>query len=156
MDPALEADLRRAALPRLVGAAHDLLVRDEVRRAAQVRRELALRERAEAAAEVADVRVLDVPRHDVGDDVAVHLAPQRVGRGEDALPLLAARAEEPHDLVLAELVAGVERQRVAADDERHRAGLARRPRVLAREPERVRRRAARAAARAGSSHSASM
>ena len=66
MDPALEADLRRAALPRLLGAPNDLLERDEVRRAAQVRRELPLRERAEAAAEVADVRVLDVP----GDDVA--------------------------------------------------------------------------------------
>ena len=70
-------------------------------RAAQVRRQPALRERAEAAAEVADVRVLDVPRHDVADLVAADLAPEPVGRGEDALPLLAARAEEAHELLLA-------------------------------------------------------
>ena len=36
VDPALEADLGRAALPRLARASHDLLERDEVRRAAQV------------------------------------------------------------------------------------------------------------------------
>ena len=66
MDAALQADLGGAALPRLDGAPRDLLVRDEVRRAAQVRGELALREGAEAAAEVADVRVVDV----AGDDVA--------------------------------------------------------------------------------------
>ena len=141
MDPALEADLGRAALPRLLGAAHDLLVRDEVRRAAQVRRELALRERAEAAAEVADVRVLDVPRHDVGDDVAVHLAPQprRRRRRRAAAPSRArgrgARSRPRR--------ARRRRRRGSgsrADDERARApGLARRPAVLAREPERVRR-----------------
>ena len=47
--------------------------------AAQVRGELPLRERAEAAAEVADVRVLDVARDDVADVVAVDLAPEQVG-----------------------------------------------------------------------------
>ena len=47
---------------------------------AQVRRQLALREGAEAAAEVADVRVVDVPRDDVGDRVAADLAAKRVGR----------------------------------------------------------------------------
>ena len=67
MDPALEADLGGAALPGLDGAPDDLRVRDEVGLAAQVRRELPLREGAEAAAEVADVRVLDVPGDDVGD-----------------------------------------------------------------------------------------
>ena len=155
MDPALQADLRRAALPRLLRAADDLLVRDEVRRAAQVRGELALRERAEAAAEVADVRVLDVPRDDVGDGVAVHLAPQprRRRRARAAAPRRARgrgarsrprRARAPRG----------ERQRVAADDERHRARLARRP-SRPRAPARARpTRAARAAARAGSSHSA--
>src|SRR6185436_2664677 len=109
----LEADLRRAARPRLLGAAHDLLVRDEVRRAAQVRRELALRERAEAAAEVADVRVLDVPRHDVADDIAVHLAAERIRVGEHALPLVPAGAEEARDLVFAELAAHSSGQRVS-------------------------------------------
>src|SRR5213075_2000059 len=65
MDPPLEADLRGAALPGLVAAAHDLIERDEVGRPAQVGGELALRERAEAAAEIADVRVVDVARDDV-------------------------------------------------------------------------------------------
>ena len=114
VDPALEADLRRAALPRLLGAPHDLLERNEVRRAAQVRRQLALREGAEAAAEVADVRVLDVPGHDVADLVAADLATQAVGGSADACSLSSAGFEEPRDLVLAELGAGeLERKRVA-------------------------------------------
>ena len=113
MDPALQADLGRAAVPRLPRAPDDLLVRDEVRRAAQVRRQLPLREGAEAAAEVADVRVLDVPGDDVADLVAADLAPQPVGRGEHALALVAAGAEEPHELVLPQLAGRVDRQRVA-------------------------------------------
>ena len=146
MDPALEADLDRAALPGLLDAADDLVERDEVRRAAQVRGQLALRERAEAAAEVADVRVLDVPRDDVADLVAADLAPEPVGGGEDALRLLAARVEQPRDLVLAELAAReLERRRVAAHDEGRRDGIARRPGVLAREADGVGRRAGRAA-----------
>src|SRR6188768_504965 len=103
MDSALQADLGRAALPRLPRAPDDLLERDEVRRAAQVRREPALRERAEAAPEVADVRVLDVARDDVADLVAADLAPQPVRRREDALPLIATRTEEPHELFLTQL-----------------------------------------------------
>ena len=138
MDPALQAHLRRAAFPRLLAAADDLLVRHEIRRPAQVGRELSLRERAEAATEVADVGVLDVARHDVGHLVTAHITAQAVGGGEDAVALLAARAEETHDLLLAELVMRVDRQRVARD-ERDRPSLARRPRVLAREPDRVRR-----------------
>src|SRR3712207_8869219 len=54
---ALQADLDRAALPCLARAAHDLVERDEVGRAAQVRGEPAFGEGAETAAEVADVRV---------------------------------------------------------------------------------------------------
>src|SRR6185437_14090819 len=88
MDPALQTDLRRAALPRLDRAPHDLRMWHEVRLAAEIRGQLPLRERAEAAAEIADVRVLDVARHDVRDDVAVHLAPQRIGAREHALALL--------------------------------------------------------------------
>ena len=126
-------------------------VRDEVGLAAQVRRELPLREGAEAAAEVADVRVLDVAGDDVGDRVAVPLAPERVGGGKDALALLAPGAEEPDDLRLAELLARGERQRVAGDEERDLAGLARRPGILAGKPERVGHRATRAASTAGSS-----
>src|SRR5262245_39297182 len=101
MDAALQADLGGAARPRLFHAPGDLLVRDEIGGAAQVFGQLALREGAEPAPEVANVRVLDVPGDDVGDLVAVDLAPQAVGSGEDALPLLAAGTEEPHDLVLA-------------------------------------------------------
>ena len=139
MDPSLEADLGGAALPRLLGTPDDLVQRDEVRRAAQIRRELPFRERAEAAAEVADVRVLDVPRDDVGHLVAAHLAPQRVGRGADACRLVPARLQQARDLVLAELCAvQVERHRVAADDERHADRVARSPRVVARQPARVR------------------
>ncbi len=79
VDAALQADLDGAALPRLLGAADDLVDRDEVRPAAQVVGQLAFREGAEAAAEVADVRVVDVARDDVGDGVAVHLAAERIG-----------------------------------------------------------------------------
>ncbi len=136
MDAALQADLRRAALPRLDDAADDLVVRDEIRRAAEVRGELPLRERAEAAAEVADVRVLDVARDDVAHLVAADLAAEPVGGGEDALALLAARLEQADDRVLVQLVARVDRQRIAWD-ERHLDRIARRPRVLAGEAERV-------------------
>ena len=120
VDPALQADLGRPPLPGLLDAADDLLVRDEVGGAAQVLGELALRERAEPAAEVADVRVLDVAGDDVAHLVAADLPAEPVGRGEDPLPLLPARLEQAHELVLAELVPGeLERRNVAADDERH-------------------------------------
>ena len=121
-----------------VHAARDLLVRHEVRGPAQVLRELPLRERAEPATEVADVRVLDVPRDDVRHLVAAHLPPERVGRGEHPLALASPGREEADELRLAELLAGeCERSGIAADDERHRARLARRPPVLPREPVRV-------------------
>src|SRR3954452_5679389 len=104
VDAALEADLDRAAFPRLAAAADDLVQRDEVRAAAQVLGELALRECAEAAAEVADVGVVDVARDDVCDGVAVDLAAEPVGRAEDDLYVWSSGAEEGRDVVLAELV----------------------------------------------------
>ncbi len=61
VDAALEADLDRASLPGLVAAADDLVERDEIGRAPQVLGQLPFRERAEAATEVADVGVVDVP-----------------------------------------------------------------------------------------------
>ena len=109
MDPALEADLGRAAIPGFLAAAHDFLVRHEVRRTAQVRGELAFRERTEAAAEVTDVRVLDVARDDVADLVAAHLAPEAVRSGKHPVALVAARAKEPRDLILPKLGACVDR-----------------------------------------------
>src|SRR5438093_1400007 len=107
MDSTLQADLRRAPLPRLLAAAHDLLVRNEIRGAAQVGRQLPLREGAEAAAEVAHVRVLDVARDDVRDLLAADFAPEAVGGGEHAVALMAASTEQTNELLLAELVAGV-------------------------------------------------
>ena len=136
VDAALQADLGRPSIPGFARPPDDLVERDEVGRAAQVRRQPALREGAEAAAEVADVRVLDVPGDDVADLVAAHLAPQPVGRREHALALVAASLEEAHELLLPEL-GGVDRKRVAADDERDAAQLAGVPVVLAGEPERV-------------------
>ncbi len=117
VDAALQADLGRAAVPCLARPAGDLVERHEVRRAAQVLRQAALREGAEAAAEVADVGVVDVPRDDVGDDVAVDLAPHRVGGVEHRAQTRPARAEQGHGRVLVELLPaprGVERGRHAA------------------------------------------
>src|SRR5919106_6737379 len=102
VDAALEADLDGAALPRLARAAHDLLERDEVGRAAEVGGELALGEGAEAAAEVTDVRVVDVARDDVGDGVAADLAAQVVGGAENGPQVGSARLEELRHLVLVE------------------------------------------------------
>ena len=80
MDAALHADFGGAAVPRLARAPHDLLRGEVVGRAAQVGRELALGEGAEAAAEVADVGVVDVAHDGVGDRVAHHVLAQRIGR----------------------------------------------------------------------------
>ena len=138
MDAPLQAHLGRSPLPRLRRPPHDLVQRHEKRRAAQVLGELALREGAEAAPEVADVRVLDVSRHDVRDLVAADLAPQPIRGREDALALATPGGEEPLDLVPAELFAGqLQRERVTPDDERDVDRLPRRPTILAREAERV-------------------
>ena len=137
VDPALEANLGRAPLPGLAGAADDFLMRHEVRRTAQVRSQLSFRKGAEAAAEVADVRVLDVACDDVADLVTADLAPKPVGGREHPLSLLAAGAEEADELVLTQFPGGVDRERIARDDERGRSGLARMPRVLPGEPDRV-------------------
>ncbi len=138
MDAALQANLGRASLPRLLAASHDLVHRHEVGGPAQVLGELSFRERAETALEVAHVRVLDVPRDDVGHHVAVHVTPQAIRSREDSLALGAARGEEAHELVLAELMAvELERERVAADEERNVDRLARGPTIFAREAVRV-------------------
>ena len=129
VNPALEADLGRPPLPSLLRAADDLFERDEVRRAAQVLGELSLGEGAEAAAEVAHVRVLDVSGDDVGDLVAAHLAPKPVGGHEDAVCFPAAGPEQARQLVLAELV--------PREAERKRPELARRPGIVSRMAGRV-------------------
>src|SRR5262249_44736249 len=112
MDPALQAHLRRPPLPRLLAAADDLGQGDEVRGAAPAPPPPALGEGAEAAAEVADVRVLDVPCHDVAALVAADVTPQPIGGGQDALALRAARLEQSRQLGLPELLAAeLERRR---------------------------------------------
>src|SRR6185369_13141546 len=66
MDAALHADFAGAAGPGLAGAAGDLLEVERVGAAAQILAQLALREGAELAAEIADIGVVDVARHHVG------------------------------------------------------------------------------------------
>ena len=75
VDTALHADLARAEFPRLLGAVGHLGERERVGLAVL----LSLRERAEAAAHVADVREVDVAVDHVGDLVADGLGPQVVG-----------------------------------------------------------------------------
>ena len=118
MDAALQADLGGAALPRLDGAPRHLLQREIVGLAAQVVVRAALGEGAEAAAEVADVGVVDVAVDDVADDVAAHRLAQRVGRAGDMAIVGVARREQPLDLGMVEpLAAG------RAIDDAHDLGI---------------------------------
>ena len=97
MDAALHADFGGAAVPGFLRAPHDLLRGEVVGRAAQVGRELALGEGAEAAAEVADVGVVDVAHDGVGDRVAddlaraAHRRPASPPRSRRRAPRTAAR-----------------------------------------------------------------
>ena len=79
VDAALHAHLGRAELPRLLGAVGDLLQRQGVR----VGVGAPLGERAEPAADVADVGEVDVAVDDVGHLVADGLPPQVVGQPAD-------------------------------------------------------------------------
>src|SRR4030095_10646358 len=110
-------------------APDDLVHRHEVRLPAEIGGEPALGEGAENAAEVADVRVVDVPRDDIADRLAVYLTPERVGGSEDAMRLLPARLEQPDDLLLAPVTSPVDWQCVSRR-ERDRHALARRPGVV--------------------------
>src|SRR5204862_892059 len=103
MDAALEADLDGAAVPGLAGAPEDLLEWHEVGSPAQVGGELPLREGAEATPEIADVRVIDVARDDVGHDLAGDFPAQVVGGAEDRAQVAAAGLEELRDVLLVEL-----------------------------------------------------
>src|SRR6266511_2853659 len=94
VNAALQAHLDRAALPGLAASADDLFERHQIGAATEVLGELPLREGAEAAAEVADVRVVDVARDNVGNGVAVDLAAKLVGTADDRRPVPAARLQE--------------------------------------------------------------
>src|SRR5919108_2142113 len=103
VDAALETDLDGAPVPGLTGAADDLVYGNEVRTAPEVLRQLPLRECAEAATEVAHVRVVDVAGDDVGDRVPVHLAAEGVRSAHDCGEVRSARAEELDDVSFLEL-----------------------------------------------------
>ena len=90
VDAALHADLGRAELPGLLGAVGDLLQRQRV----GVGVGAALGERAEPAADVADVGEVDVPVDDVGHVVADGLPAQRVGELHDLVEQLALRGHQ--------------------------------------------------------------
>src|SRR5207249_334553 len=84
--------------PGLLDPALDLGQVEVVGPAAQVLAELALREGAELATEVADVGVVDVAGHDIADLVAIDLLAQLVGRAANLCKGVAARPEESDDL----------------------------------------------------------
>ena len=86
--PPLHAHLGRAGEPRFLGAIGDLGERQRV----GLRIDLALREGAEPAADIADVREVDVAVPDVGDLGPDRLGPHVVG---DAAQRLQGRALGP-------------------------------------------------------------
>src|SRR5215212_8766428 len=81
VNAALQAHFGGAALPGLLAAPYDLIEVEIVRPAAQILAELAFREGTELAAEITDIRVVDVAGDDVGYRVARYLAAQPVGGG---------------------------------------------------------------------------
>ena len=97
VNAALHAHFGGAAVPAFARAALDFVERQIVGTAAQVLRQFALRECAELAFEVADVRVVDVAVDDVADHIAIDVAANRVGRVDDRGEVVAARIEQTHD-----------------------------------------------------------
>src|SRR3990172_6157596 len=84
-EPRLDADLRGAQVPRLLGAADHLRERQEVALLLPV----VAAEGAEGAVLDADVREVDVAVHDVGGGVAYLPPPQLVGREAERVELAA-------------------------------------------------------------------
>ena len=99
VDPALKRHLGGTLLPCLLRPLDDLGYPHEVGIASQVEAAWALRERAEAAPEVAHVGVVDVAIHHVGDGVTDRLFPEPIGREGDSVDLIAAGTEQLFDLV---------------------------------------------------------
>ena len=104
MDSALETHFRSAALPSLERTAVDLRMIEIVGPTTQVLAQLAFREGAELAAEIADVRVVDIAIDDIADAVAGHRRAQPIRRLADPLEIPPARREEPDDVTLEEFV----------------------------------------------------
>ena len=90
VQPALDADLGRAVVPRLLRAVGHLVQRQRVGLGV----DLALGERAEPASRVADVREVDVPVDDVGHLVADGVPPQVVGDRAERLEGVALGLEQ--------------------------------------------------------------
>ena len=97
MNAALHADLGRAPRPGFLHPAPDLFEREIIGLAAERFGRLALGERAEPAAERAEVGVVDVPVDDVAHGLTGGRRPDFVRRGESRLERALARAEELHD-----------------------------------------------------------
>ncbi len=90
MNPALQAHLRCSPHPRFLGASHDLIQPQVVRLAPQVFRHLSLGKRTEAAAEGADVRVVDVAVDGVSDPLPALLLAEIIGGSANRLELVSA------------------------------------------------------------------
>src|SRR5262249_11261685 len=102
MDAALHADFRPAARPGFFGPPDHFLDGEVVRSATQSLARLPLGEGAEAAMEIADVRIVDVPVDDIADGLAAHAPAQLVRRLHHIGEVAAACAEEPDDFRLVE------------------------------------------------------
>src|SRR5215469_6826041 len=102
VDAPLQAYLGRAALPGFFDPPPDLRKIEVIRPATQVFAELALGECAELAAEVADIRVVDVAGYDIADNIAVNPLPELIRGAADRFKPSAARREELHDLGFAD------------------------------------------------------
>ncbi len=98
VDAALHAYLGGAGRPRRLGPGTDLLLGERV----GVGVAPPLRERAEPAPGVADVREVDVPIDDVGDVVADGVAPQVVRKPAELLERGAGRAEQDQGVRVAD------------------------------------------------------
>ncbi len=98
---ALNADLRCAQLPGFDGFLPDLIRLKEIR----VGFARAAAEGAELASHETDVGEVDVPIHDVGDEVAGKFGAQQVGGGEQAEQIVAFGAGQGVSLFLRDGVA---------------------------------------------------
>src|SRR5271156_5429049 len=106
MNAALQANLCRAALPRLADAAREFSRVKVIWSAAQRSVPAALGKRAELASVSANISVIDVAIDDVVHDLAVDLATQRIGRITHGSHVLAARFKQLDDLVFGEPCSG--------------------------------------------------
>ena len=106
MNAALQAHLGGAAIPCLLRSPHHFVQRQIVGCAAQFLVRLAFGERAETAAVVADVGVVDVAVDHVAHDVAADRLTQRIGRGDDVLVVGIPRREQADDLGFVQALAG--------------------------------------------------